>query len=64
MQNNDPARITKEQYEQVSLFHFSKLFLYIITVSFTMMINRSPGGESAGGGWSTSKSTHVSLVPA
>ena len=31
-------------------FHFSKLFLYKITVSFTMVIKRSPGGESAGDG--------------
>ena len=28
-----------------------------ITVSFTMVIERSPGGQTAGGGQSTSKST-------
>ena len=43
-------------------FHFLKLFLYKLTVSFTMVIKRSPGGESAGGRRSTSKSTCV--VPA
>ena len=41
---------------------FFKTLLYIIAVSFTMVIKRSPGGESAGGGRSTSKSACV--VPA
>ena len=36
---------------------FSKLFLYQINVSFTLVIKRSPGWESAGCGRSTSKST-------
>ena len=44
-----------EIYEQVSLFyHFSKLFF---TVSFTMVIKRSPCGESARGWRSTSNYT-------
>ena len=43
-------------------FIFRNSFLYKITVSFTMVIKRSPGGESAGGGRSTLKSTRV--VPA
>ena len=29
-----------------TFFHFSKLFLYKITVSFTMVIKRSPGGQA------------------
>ena len=34
-----------------TFFHFSKLFfLNKITVSFTMVIKRSPGGQAAGGG--------------
>ena len=40
-------------------FIFRNTCLYKITVSFTMVIKRSPGGESAGGGRSTSKSTCV-----
>ena len=36
---------------------FEVLFLYKITVSFTMVIKRSPGGEFAGGGRPPSKST-------
>ena len=47
-----------ERYEQVSLFFIFRN-LYKIIVSFTMVIKRSPGGESAGGGRSTSKSTCV-----
>ena len=38
---------------------FLTFFLYKFAVSFTMVIKISPGGESAGGGWSTSKSTCV-----
>ena len=38
-------------------FSFRNSFLYKITVSFTMVIKRSPGGESAGGGRWTSKPT-------
>ena len=41
---------------------FRNSFLYKTTVFFTMVFKRSPGGESAGGGQSTSKSTCV--VPA
>ena len=41
---------------QVSLFSF---FETLFTVSFTMVIKWSPGGESAGGWRSTSKSTCV-----
>ena len=52
-----PMRETKRFH----FFHFSKLFLYKITVSFTMVIKRSPGGESAGNGRSTSKSTCADL---
>ena len=37
-------------------FIFRNSFLYKITVSFTMVIKRSPGGESTGDGQSTSKS--------
>ena len=29
-----------------TFFHFSKLFLYKMTVSFTMVIKRSPGGQA------------------
>ena len=29
-----------------TFFHFSKLFFYKITVSFTMVIERSPGGQA------------------
>ena len=46
-----------ERYDFFSFFE--TLFLYKITVSFTMVIKRSPGGESAGSGRSTSKSTCV-----
>ena len=45
-----------------SFFIFRNSLLYKITISFTMVIKRSPVGESAGGGRSTSKSTCV--VPA
>ena len=54
--------IRDTNYKFHFFFIFSKLFLYIITVSFAMVIKRSHGGESAGGGRSTSKSTCV--VPA
>ena len=55
-----------ERCEQVSLFFFifGNSFLYKIIVSFTMLIKRSPGGESAAGGRSTSKSTCVVERPA
>ena len=43
-------------------FIFRNSFLYKITVCFTMVITRSPGGESAGGGRSTSKPTCVVLA--
>ena len=49
--------ITFRSMREATFFHFSKLFLYKITVSFTMVIKRSPGGQAAGGGRSTSKST-------
>ena len=39
------------------IFSFFETFLYKITVSFTMVIKRSAGGESAGDGRSSSKST-------
>ena len=46
-------------------FHFFfRIFKTLFTVSFTMVIKWSPGGKSAGGRWSTSKSTCVDLVPA
>ena len=45
-------------------FIFGNSFLYKIIVSFTMVIKISPGGESAGGGRSTSKSTCVLFRPA
>ena len=52
-----------ERYEEVSLFFFFRnSFFCRITVSFTMVIKRSPGGELAGGGWSTSKA--IGVVPA
>ena len=54
-----------ERYGQVSLFFhfFRNSFLFLITVSFTMAIKKSPGGESAGGGRLTSKSTCSCVVP-
>ena len=58
--------ITIRSMRDANKFHFflffRNFFLNIITVSFPMVIKRSPGGEAAGGGWSTSKSTCV--VPA
>ena len=48
-----------DQWEIRPFSFFETLFLYKITVSFTMVIKRSRGGESAGGGRSTSKSTCV-----
>ena len=50
--------ITFMSMRDTTFFHFSKhFFLYKITASFTMVIWRSPGGEFAGGGRSTWKST-------
>ena len=49
-----------ETLSHVSLKNY--IFSYKFTVSFTMVIKLSPGGESAGGWWSTSKS--ICLVPA
>ena len=46
-----------DQWEIRLFFIFRNSFLYKITVSFTMVIKRSPGGQAAGGGRSTSKST-------
>ena len=46
--------------ERYDFFSFFETLLYKITVSFTMVIKRSPGGQAAGGGTggrSTSKST-------
>ena len=43
--------------ERYGFFSFSKFFLYKITVSLTMVIKRSPGGQATGGGQSTSKFT-------
>ena len=51
-----------ERRKSFTFFIFRNPFLYKITVSFTMVIQRSPGGEHAGGGRSTWKST--SAVPA
>ena len=48
----------------IFFFIFQNSFLYKITVSFTMVIKRSPGGESAGDGRSTSKSTCTCADPA
>ena len=54
-----------ERYEQVSLFRISRnSSLYRIIVSFTMVIKRSPGGESAGGGQLQSTSKSPCVVPA
>ena len=50
------------QARRSSAMRSSTSDLTVFTVSFTMVIKRSPGGESAGGGRSTSKSTCV--VPA
>ena len=53
--------ITFRSVREKKKFHFISFFktlsFYKITVSFTMVIKRSPGGESAGDGRSTSKST-------
>ena len=51
-------------HNNTTVFSFFEtlFFFYKTTVSFTMVIKRSPGGEFAGGGRSTSKSTCV--VPA
>ena len=38
--------ITFRSMRDTTFFHFLKLFLCKITVSFTMVIKRSPGGES------------------
>ena len=46
-----------DQWEIRLFFIFRNSFLYKITVSFAMVIKRSLGGEYAGGGQSTSKST-------
>ena len=46
--------------ENFQLFHFVKPLKMVH--SFTMVIKRSPGGDSAGGGRSTSKSTCVVLA--
>ena len=53
--------ITFRSMRDTTFFHFSTtlFFLYKTTVSFTMVIKRSPGGEFAGGRRSTSKSTCV-----
>ena len=52
-------QILSDQWEIRLYFIFRKCFLYQIAVSlsFTMVIKRSPGGQAAGGGQSTSKST-------
>ena len=53
-------QVTAKQREIRLFFIFRNFFLYKITVSFTMVIKRSPcGAWSAGGGRSTSKSTCV-----
>ena len=57
-----PFRSVRDTNNFHFFFIFQNSFLYKIAVSFTMVIKRSPGGESAGGGRSTSKSTCV--VPA
>ena len=49
--------ISWDQWEIRLFFIFWNSFLYKITVSFTVVIKRSPGGQAAGGGQSTSKST-------
>ena len=49
--------ISFRSMRDTTFFHFSKLFFYKLIVSFTMVIERSPGGQAAGGGQSTSKST-------
>ena len=48
--------VFNDRFEKFHFFIFGT-YLYKITVSFTMVIKRSPGGESASGGRSTSKST-------
>ena len=40
------AFISFRSRRDTTFFHFSKLFLYKITVSFTMVIKRSPGGQA------------------
>ena len=57
-----PFRSMRDTNKFHFFFHFSKFFLYKITISFTRVIKRSPGGESTDDGRSTSKSTCV--VPA
>ena len=39
--------ISFRSVRDTTFFHFSKLFLYKITVSFTMVIKRSPGGQAS-----------------
>ena len=64
--NTRSVFITTRSMTDTNKFHFFFIFWnsfwYKITVSFTMVIKRSPGGESTSGGQSTSKSTCV--VPA
>ena len=57
------SRFHHFQMRDTNKFHFLHIFrnsfLYKIIVSFAMVIKRSPGGKSAGGGRSTSKPTCV-----
>ena len=39
--------ISFRSMRDTTFFHFSKLFLYKITVSLTMVIKRSPGGQAS-----------------
>ena len=43
--------ITLRSRRDTTFFHFSKLFLYKITISFNMVIKRSPGQQAAGARW-------------
>ena len=52
-----PVFITFRSMRDTTFFHFRNTFLYKITASFTMVIKRSPGGDFAGCGRSTWKST-------
>ena len=51
--------ITFRSMRDTTFFRFRNSFLYKITLSFTMVIKRSLGGESAGGRRSTPNSTCV-----
>ena len=52
--------ITFRLRRDTTLFHFrNSFFSYKVTVSFTMVIKRSPGGEYAGGGRAVNFEIHL-----